>query len=434
MAKITISDVSAREILDSRGIPTVEAEVRLSDGTSARAGVPSGASTGEHEAVELRDGDPKRFLGKGVLKAVGHVNTTIKKTLVGRDAEDQQGADEAMIRLDGTPNKGKLGANAILSASMALSRAAAAWAKLPLYEWLRRAFDIKSDEYLLPTPMLNVINGGKHADSGLDIQEFMLVPAGAERFSEAIRLGAETYQTLKKLLASRKLSTAVGDEGGFAPHLKTNEEALQVLQEALKQAGTSTKIRLSMDAAASEFCTDAGYRFDGKTLTPAQMNDRWAEIVSKYNVLSLEDPLDENDWDAWKALTAKIGRKIRLIGDDLLVTNLSFLERAIKESATNAILIKLNQIGSVTETVRTVRRAHEAGFSTVISHRSGETEDPYIADFAVAVNAGAIKTGAPCRSERLAKYNQLLRIEAELGAKARYAGDRAFRVPAAAAA
>ena len=433
MTKTTITDVVAREILDSRGIPTVEADVRLSDGTIGRAAVPSGASTGEHEAVELRDGDAKRFGGKGVLKAVDHVNTVIKKTLVGRDPEDQVGADEAMIRLDGTPNKGRLGANAILAASMALSRAAAAHAKLPLYDWLRRAFGIDSKEYLLPAPMLNVINGGKHADSGLDVQEYMLVPTGAASFAEAIRLGAETYQTLKKLLASRKLSTAVGDEGGFAPHLKTNEEALQVLQEALKLAGTSGKVRLSMDAAASEFHQDGKYRFDGKLLSPAQMTERWAELVSKYQVLSLEDPLDENDWETWKALTAKVGRDIRVIGDDIFVTNVERLERAIRESTANAILIKLNQIGSVTETVRAVRRAQEAGLATVISHRSGETEDPYIADFAVALNAGAIKTGAPCRSERLAKYNQLLRIEAELGSKARYAGDRSFRIAAPAA-
>ncbi|MBI4345899.1 MAG: phosphopyruvate hydratase, partial [Elusimicrobia bacterium] len=401
---------------------------------AGRAAVPSGASTGEHEAVELRDGDAKRFHGKGVLKAVANATGALKKAVAGRDAEDQEGADEAMNAADGTPNKGKLGANAILAVSMALSRAAASKASVPLYEWLRTAFGIKSSEYLLPAPMLNVINGGKHADSGLDVQEFMLVPTGAASFSEALRLGAEAYQTLKKLLASRKESTAVGDEGGFAPRLKSNEEALRVLQEALGLAGSSDKIKLALDAAASEFHDGTAYRFDGKPLAPEMMVERWSEWLAKYPIISLEDPLDEDDWGAWKLLTGRCGRRARIVGDDLFVTNLLRLERGIKESAGNSILIKLNQIGTVTETVRAVRRAQDAGFSAIISHRSGETEDPYIADLSVALNAGAIKTGAPCRSERLAKYNQLLRIEAELGPKARYAGERSFRLTAAAAA
>ncbi len=430
MADAKIKKILGREILDSRGFPTVEADVLLDDGSLGTAAVPSGASTGEHEAVELRDGDKARYHGKGVTKAVGHVNDEIARALSGKSVFGQEALDEAMIALDGTPNKGKLGANAILAVSMAASRAAAASKKLPLYQYLRKAFGLDEKEWLLPTPMLNVINGGKHADSGLDVQEFMIVPTGISSFREALRAGAEIYQTLKKDLAAMQMTVAVGDEGGFAPQLKDHAQALEVLTKAVAKSGYEGKVRLALDAAASEFYKDGKYVLEKTPRTAAEMDKIYASWAAKYGLISLEDPLAEDDWAGWKTLTASIGSTLRVIGDDLFVTNVERLDRGIKEGAANSILIKLNQIGSVTETVRTVLKAQKAGYTCVISHRSGETEDPYIADFAVALNAGAIKTGAPCRSERLAKYNQLLRIEAELGSKGKYAGQACFAMPA----
>jgi enolase len=424
MAKI--QSVSAREILDSRGFPTVEVDATLSDGSPGRAAVPSGASTGEHEALELRDGDAKRFLGKGVLKAVKNVSALFK-AVKGMDADCLESVDAKMIALDGTPGKARFGANAILGVSMAVSRAAAASSGKPLYQHLRTVYGIKDKEFVLPAPMMNIINGGKHADSGLDIQEFMIVPVGASSFPEAMRIGAEVYQNLKKLLASRGQVTAVGDEGGFAPKFSSNAQAVEAILEAIAKAGHSGTVKLGLDAAASEFHKDGVYRFDKKSLSSGKLTEVYASWLAKYPFISLEDPLAEDDWDGWTHLTAAIGSKARIIGDDLFVTNVERLDRGICQRAANAILIKLNQIGTVSETVRAVLRAHEAGFSAVISHRSGETEDAYIADLAVALNTGAIKTGAPCRSERLAKYNQLLRIHGELGRKAVYAGNRAFR-------
>jgi enolase len=428
MAKI--ESVRALEILDSRGLPTVSAEVTLSDGSIGGAAVPSGASTGVHEAVELRDGDKNRFLGKGVSKAVANVEGEIAKAVKGLDAGDPAALDAKMIALDGTENKGRLGANAILAVSMAATRAAAVSAKLPLYAFLRKAYGLPQDLWLLPTPMLNVINGGKHADSGLDVQEFMIVPTEAPSFKEALRAGAEVYQILKKELSAMKMTVSVGDEGGFAPQLKDHAAALDVLAKSISDAGYAGKVRLALDAASSEFYKDGKYVLEGKPRTADELTGVYASWAAKYGFVSLEDPMAEDDWEGWKAITAKLGDKLRIIGDDLFVTNPKRLERGIKEKAANAILIKLNQIGTLTETVAAVRLAQKSGFSTVISHRSGETEDAFIADFAVALNAGAIKTGAPCRSERLAKYNRLLQIEAALGAAAEYAGGRAFRTPA----
>ncbi|TPW20542.1 MAG: enolase [Elusimicrobia bacterium] len=432
MAKIKA--VTAREILDSRGFPTLEAEVLLTDGSLGRAAVPSGASTGEHEAVELRDGDKSRYLGKGVLTAVRNAQKALAAAVKGLDAGDQPRVDEKLLAADGTANKGKLGANALLGVSMAAARAAALSKGKPLYEHLRGAFGLKDKEWLLPAPMLNIINGGKHADSGLDVQEFMVVPVGAASFPDAMRLGAEAYHHLKKLLHERGESTAVGDEGGFAPRLKTHEEVLDVIGAALARSGGEGKLRISLDVAASEFHDGASYNFEKSPRTTAQMVDRYAAWTSRYGLLSIEDPLDEDDWSGWKAMTDRLGSVTRVVGDDLFVTNPKRLERGIAEGSANAILVKLNQIGTVTETVRAVRMAHDAGFTSIISHRSGETEDAFIADLAVALNAGAIKTGAPCRSERLAKYNQLLRIHEALGRKARYAGDAAFKRKAAPAA
>ncbi len=428
MAKI--QSVRALEILDSRGLPTVAAEVTLADGSVGGAAVPSGASTGAHEAVELRDGDKKRFLGKGVLKAVAHAEGELAAAVKGLDAGDPSALDAKMIALDGTENKGRLGANAILAVSMAAARAQAVSLKLPLYAFLRKAYGLPEDLWLMPTPMLNVINGGKHADSGLDVQEFMLVPTEAPSFKEALRAGAEIYQTLKKELAAMKMTVAVGDEGGFAPKLKTHAEALEVLAKSISDAGYAGQVRLSLDAAASEFYKDGKYVLEGKPRTAAELAGVYAAWSAKYGFASLEDPLAEDDWAGWKEITAKLGDRLRIIGDDLFVTNPVRLARGIKEKSANAILIKLNQIGTLTETVTAVRDAQKAGFSAVISHRSGETEDAFIADLAVALNAGAIKTGAPCRSERLAKYNRLLQIESALGAKAEYAGGRAFRTAA----
>ncbi len=428
MAKI--KNVRAREILDSRGFPTLEADVELDDGALGRASVPSGASTGEHEAVELRDGDKKRFGGKGVRQAVENVVKVLGPGVQGVDAADQVSIDETLIALDGSANKGKLGANALLGVSMAAARAAAASSGEPLYAHLRKAFNIKSKEYLLPAPMLNIINGGKHADSGLDIQEFMVVPVDAPDFPTALRMGAEIYQHLKKILIEKNHSTAVGDEGGFAPHLKSHDEAIEVILSAIAKAGYSGRVRLAIDAAASEFYRVGKYQFEGKPRTAQDMIEIYGQWLGRHPILSLEDPLAEDDWIGWQSLTGKLGEKARIVGDDIFVTNLERLDRGIKESTANAILIKLNQIGTVMETVHAVLKAHGAGFTSIISHRSGETEDSFIADLAVAVNAGAIKTGAPCRSERLAKYNQLLRIHDELGGKAQFAGDRVFRAGA----
>lgn len=421
-----IESVRALEILDSRGYPTVSATVVLADGCEGTAGVPSGASTGQHEAVELRDGDKARYFGKGVLAAVANAQGELAKAVKGLDAADLAGLDAKMIALDGTPNKGRLGANAILAVSMAAARAAAVSSKLPLYAFLRQSYGIKSDKWLLPTPMLNVVNGGKHADSGLDVQEFMIVPTELPTFAEGLRAGAEVYQILKKKLTALKMTTAVGDEGGFAPRLKTHLEVLEILAASIAEGGYQGKVRLALDCAASEFYKDGKYVLEGKPLTASEITDVYASWAAKHGIVSIEDPLDENDWSGWQAMTAKVGDRLRVIGDDLFVTNPERLARGIKEKSANAILIKLNQIGTITETVKAVTDAQKAGFSTVISHRSGETEDAFIADLAVALNAGAIKTGAPCRSERLAKYNRLLQIEAALGSKASYACGSAF--------
>ena len=425
-----IVSVRAQEILDSRGYPTVSATVVLADGAEGTAGVPSGASTGEHEAVELRDGDKARYFGKGVLLAVANAEGELAKAVKGLDAADLAALDAKMAALDGTPNKGRLGANAILAVSMAAARAAAVSAKQPLYAFLRSAYGIKSDKWLLPAPMLNVVNGGKHADSGLDVQEFMIVPTGAPSFREGLRYGCEIYQILKKKLAALKMTTAVGDEGGFAPRLKTHLEVLEILASSIADANYTGKVRLALDCAASEYYKDGKYVLEGKPLSAAEISDVYASWAAKHAIVSIEDPLDEDDWAGWRAMTAKLGDRLRVIGDDLFVTNPKRLARGIKEKAANAILIKLNQIGTITETVKAVTDAQNAGFSTVISHRSGETEDAFIADLAVALNAGAIKTGAPCRSERLAKYNRLLQIESALGSKASYAGAQAFASPA----
>ena len=425
-----IARVHGRQIIDSRGNPTVEADVVLDGGALGRAAVPSGASTGEHEAIELRDADKSRYLGKGVLKAVANVNGALAGAVVGLDATDQRALDRRMIETDGSPNKGNLGANAILAVSMAAARAQANSTKLPLYVSLRKTYGLPEDRWILPTPMLNVINGGKHADSGLDVQEFMCVPVEATSFREALRAGAEIYQALKKELAAMKMTVSVGDEGGFAPQLKDHAAALEVLAKSIAAAGYAGKVRLSLDAAASEFYKDGKYVLEGKPRSAAELADVYAAWAAKYGFASLEDPLAEDDWDGWKTITAKLGDRLRIIGDDLFVTNPKRLERGIKEKAANAVLIKLNQIGTLTETVACVLLAQKSGFSAVISHRSGETEDAFIADFSVALNAGAIKTGAPCRSERLAKYNRLIQIEAALGKKAEYAGGLSFRTAA----
>jgi enolase len=418
-----IDAIHAREILDSRGNPTVEVEVLLSDGQIGRAAVPSGASTGEHEAVELRDGDKGRYLGKGVQKAVDAVIDQIAPALIGFDATDQRSIDQAMIDLDGTPNKGKLGANAILGVSLAVANAAAASADLPLYKYLGGP-----NAHVLPVPLMNILNGGSHADSDVDIQEFMVVPLGAETFSEGLRWGVEVYHALKAVLQEKGLSTGLGDEGGFAPNLPSNRAALDLIQEAIKNAGYTPgkDIALALDVASSEFFTDGAYQFEGKALSATEMSAYYAELVADYPLVSIEDPLDENDWDGWKTLTDAIGDKVQLVGDDLFVTNPSILQRGIDTKTANSLLVKVNQIGSLTETLDAVSLAQRAGYTTITSHRSGETEDTTIADISVATNAGQIKTGAPARSERVAKYNQLLRIEEELDDAARYAGRSAF--------
>jgi enolase len=418
----TIEAVGAREILDSRGNPTIEVEVALDDDTISRAAVPSGASTGQFEAVELRDGG-ERYLGKGVLKAVTAVLDDIGPELVGYDATDQRLVDQKLRDLDGTPNKSKLGANAILGVSLAVAKAAASSAGLPLFRYLGGP-----NAYLLPVPMMNIVNGGAHADSNVDVQEFMIAPIGAPTFAEALRYGAEVYHALKSVLKSKGLATGLGDEGGFAPNLESNRAALDLIVEAIRQAGFTpgVDIALALDVAASEFHNDGSYAFEGKATTSEQLIDYYVNLVDSYPIVSVEDPLDEQDWDGWVALTTQLDDKVQLVGDDLFVTNPERLGRGITEGAANALLVKVNQIGTLTETFDAVQLAHRHGYRCMMSHRSGETEDTTIADLAVAVNCGQLKTGAPARSERVAKYNQLLRIEEELDDAARYAGADAF--------
>jgi enolase len=424
----TIVRVTGREILDSRGNPTVEADVYLASGSMGRAAVPSGASTGEHEAVELRDGDKGRYLGKGTQGAVSHVNGEIAQALHGKNAADQAEIDRIMIDLDGTPNKGRLGANAILAVSMAAARAAASAQHTPLYRYLGGA-----GARLLPVPMMNVLNGGAHADNSVDVQEFMIAPFGAPKFSEAIRMGVEVFHTLKKVLKKRGYSTAVGDEGGFAPNLKSNVEALEVLLEGITQAGykPGEQIGICIDPAASEFFQDGKYVFkksDNSQRTSEQMVEFWTDWIRQYPaIISLEDGMSEEDWDGWVALTDALGGKIQLVADDIFVTNPAIFKRGIERGIANSILIKLNQIGTVTETLETMHMASAANYTSVVSHRSGETEDPFIADLVVGTNAGQIKTGSASRTDRIAKYNQLLRIEELLGSAAQFAGRQAFR-------
>ena len=419
MNKTAISKVHAREIFDSRGNPTVEVDITLQDGRFGRAAVPSGASTGEHEAVELRDGDNSRFLGKGVLNAVNNVNTILASTVIGLDALHQSVVDNAMIKADGTPNKSNFGANAILGISMATARAAANHLNIPLYQHLGT-----SASNLLPAPMMNIVNGGSHADNNVDIQEFMVFPLGAKSFSEALRMGTETFHQLRNVLKEKGLNTAVGDEGGFAPNLRSNEEALEVIMEAITRTNyTAGKdIFFALDPASSEFFVNGKYRLESenRTLSSEEMVDYYAKLVNKYPIVSIEDGLAENDWDGWKILNSKLGDKIQIVGDDLTVTNITRLQRAIDEKSMNSILIKLNQIGTITETIQAVNLARKNNYSAVISHRSGETEDTIIADFAVAMGMGQIKTGSASRTDRICKYNQLLRIEERLGGKAQF--------------
>jgi len=424
---VTISNIKAREILDSRGNPTVEADVILSSGVMGRAIVPSGASTGSREALELRDGDPKRFLGKGVLKAVGHINGEIRSALLGKDPSNQVEIDNIMINLDGTENKSKFGANAILAVSMAVARAAAKEANVPLYRYLSNG----ADSFVMPVPMMNVLNGGAHADNNMDVQEFMILPVGAPSFAEAIRYGAEVFHNLSKVLKSKGLSTSVGDEGGFAPNLRSNEEALEVICEAIDKAGykLGTDICLGLDVAASELYEDGLYNLksENKKLTSEEFIDYLENWVKKYPALiTIEDGLAEGDWAGWKLMTDRLGKKIQIVGDDIFVTNTSIFKKGIEMGVCNSILIKLNQIGTITETMQAIKMAKDANYTTVMSHRSGETEDTIIADLAVAAATGQIKTGSLCRTDRVAKYNQLIRIEEELGAKAYYMGKKAF--------
>lgn len=423
----TIIDVFGREILDSRGNPTVEVEVVLDDYATGRAAVPSGASTGAFEAVELRDGDSERYLGKGTLKAVAHVNEEIADALIGMEADDQRGIDAIMLELDGTENKGNFGANAILGASLAVAKAAAESAELPLYKYVGGA-----NANMLPTPMMNILNGGEHADNNVDFQEFMIMPVGATSFAEALRWCAEIYHTLKKVLHEAGLGGGVGDEGGFAPNFTTNEEPLKYIVEACEKAGykPGSDIMFAMDPASTEFYNAETGKYvlagEARELTSAEMVDYWEALVQKYPIISIEDGMAEEDWDGWKALTDRIGDKVQLVGDDLFVTNPKRLAKGIELGCANAILVKVNQIGSLTEALEAVQMAKQAGYACIMSHRSGETEDVTIADLAVATNAGQIKTGAPCRSDRVAKYNQLLRIEEQLGDSGQYAGMKAF--------
>ena len=420
-----IVDVYAREVLDSRGNPTVEVEVMLEDGSFGRAIVPSGASTGAFEAVELRDGDSARYLGKGVRKAIENVNDVIAPEIVGADATDQRMIDAILMAVDGTSNKGKLGANAMLGVSLAVAKAAAISTELTLYSYIGGA-----NAHQLPVPMMNILNGGAHADNNVDLQEFMVMPVGASTFAEGLRMCAEIYHTLKKVLQDRGLATGVGDEGGFAPDLASNEEALQVISDAVEAAGYSLgdQLRFAPDPATTEIFKDGAYHLegDGRVLSPAEMVDFWVDLVEKYPIVSIEDGMAEEDWDGWKLLTEKLGEKVQLVGDDLFVTNTERLGKGIGMGVANSILIKVNQIGTLTETLEAIEMAKQAGYTCVISHRSGETEDTTIADIAVAVNAGQIKTGAPARSDRVAKYNQLLRIEEELCDSAVYPGMLAF--------
>ena len=421
-----IEQIWAREILDSRGNPTIEAEVVLEDGTTGRAAVPSGASTGENEAVELRDGDDLRYLGKGVRNAVENVSEKISAELEGLDALDQTLIDETMIGLDGTPTKSDLGANAILAVSLATARAAASALEIPLYRYIGGA-----NAKTLPVPMMNILNGGAHADNNVDFQEFMVMPVGAENFAEALRMGAEIFHNLKSVLKSRGYSTGVGDEGGFAPNLKSNEEAIETILEAIQKAGykAGENVMLALDPAASEFYRDGKYIFkksDKRELSSEEMAAFWTDWCDRYPIISIEDGMAENDWEGWKSLTRSVGERVQLVGDDLFVTNVRFLRRGIEENAANSILIKVNQIGTLTETLDAIELARTNNMTAVISHRSGETEDTFIADLAVATNAGQIKTGSLCRSDRIAKYNQLLRIEEDLGDSGRYPGRKAF--------
>jgi enolase 1/2/3 len=432
-----ITRVNARQILDSRGNPTVEADVYLGSGVKGRAAVPSGASTGEHEALELRDGDKSRYLGKGVLKAVANVNGEIAKAVAGLDAGDQRALDKRMIELDGTPTKSRLGANAILAVSMAAARAAAAAQNLPLYKYLAR-YSTDTSANLLPIPMMNILNGGAHADSSVDFQEFMVMPIGAASFSEALRWGVEVFHSLKAALKKHGYSTAVGDEGGFAPSCKSNEEAIQIVLEAISAAGfkPGEQVSIALDPAASEFYDKASGKYvfkksDKSAHSPEEMVEYWAKWIEKYPIVSLEDGMGEEDWPGWKKLTQRVGtnsagKRFQLVGDDIFVTNTEIFARGIKEGIANAILIKLNQIGTVTETIDCIEMARKAGYKSVISHRSGETEDTFIADLAVATAAGQIKTGSASRTDRISKYNQLLRIEEELGASARFNGKAAI--------
>jgi enolase len=421
-----IEHVQAREILDSRGNPTIEVDVVLSGEAQGVAAVPSGASTGSREALELRDGDKSRYSGKGVLQAVENVNEIINREMVDRDAFRQAELDQLMIDLDGTPNKSKLGANAMLGVSMAIARAAASALNQPLYRYLGGI-----NAMTLPVPMMNIINGGAHADNNIDIQEFMIIPVGAPTFSEALRWGSEIFHTLRKVLSERGLATGVGDEGGFAPNLKSANEALELIQHAIQEAGYNTQdqIKLALDVASSEFYKGGQYVMtgEGKTLSREQMVDYLADLAKNHPIISIEDGMAEGDWEGWKLLTDRLGNQIQLVGDDLFVTNPAILKEGIDKGVANSILIKLNQIGTLSETLEAIHMAHQAGYTTIISHRSGETEDSFIADLAVAVNAGQIKTGSLCRSERIAKYNQLLRIEQELGPMAQYAGVKAFK-------
>jgi len=422
---LEIESILAREILDSRGNPTIEVDVYLADGSLGRAAVPSGASTGTHEAVELRDGDKQRYGGKGVLRAVENVNDIIALELEGMLVSEQAAIDAAMIELDGTPNKGKLGANAILGVSLAVAKAAAEHYGLALYQYIGGV-----GAQRLPVPMMNILNGGKHADNNLDLQEFMIMPLGAKSFAEGLRMGAEVYHALKSVLSKRGLSTAIGDEGGFAPNLGSNEEAIQVIQEAIAKAGydPGTDIALALDPAASEFHAKGKYVFkgEGKERSGAEMVDYYADLCARHPIVSIEDGLAEDDWDAWKLLTERLGNRVQLVGDDLFVTNVERLRKGIEMGVANSILIKVNQIGTLTETLAAIETAKRASYTAVVSHRSGETEDATIADIAVATNVGQIKTGAPCRTDRVAKYNQLLRIEEELGPVAQYGGPGLF--------
>lgn len=419
-----IISVNAREILDSRGNPTIEADVLLESGASGRAAVPSGASTGKYEAVELRDGDPKRFNGKGVLKAVENVNGPIAEKVMGMLSEDQAAIDRAMIELDGTENKAKLGANAILSVSLAVARATANEYELPLYRYIGGV-----NATLLPVPQFNILNGGKHADSDIDIQEFLILPVGAPNFREALRYGAEVYHTLKGILKKSGYRVSVGDEGGFAPRLKSGEEAVEFIVKAIEEAGykAGKDIYVGIDSAASSFYRDGKYVYEGKERTSEEMIDYYEYLADKYPIISIEDGLDESDWDGWVKLEERLGKKVQLVGDDIYVTNPKRLQKGIDMKASNSVLIKLNQIGTLTETIETVKLAESAGFTSVVSHRSGETADSFIADFVVGMNIGQIKSGAPCRIERLVKYNQLMRIEEELGVAATYAGKSIFK-------